>query len=82
MANLYPKLQFLVPGGKKRLTTPKVKRQYSLTETAAEGLEAVARQYGLVRDEKGDVSLLLELIGNGNLLIVPMPPKVNEPIED
>lgn len=77
MANKNPKIQFLVPGGKKRLDTPKVRRQFTLTQSASDGLERVARQYGLIREGKGDVSQLLELIGNGNLIVVPRPPELD-----
>jgi|GEM_PF-7029217 len=77
MSNKNPKLEFLIPGGKKRLDAPKVRKQFSLTQEAVDGLEKVAKQYGLIRDGRGDVSELLELIGKGNLLVVPMPPQLN-----
>ena len=77
MANKHPKIQFLVPGGKQRLDTPKMRKQVTLTPSASDGLERVARQYGLVRDGKGDVSQLLELIGNNYLIVVPKPPELD-----
>lgn len=52
-------------------------KQITLTLSASEGLESIARQYGLVRDGKGDVSQLLQLIGEGKLIVVPKPPQLD-----
>ena len=77
MANKQPKLQFLVPGGKKKLETPRVRKQVTLSQDASDGLERVARSYGLLRDDRGDISGLLELSGTGSLIVVPKPPSLD-----
>ena len=77
MANKQPKLQFLVSGGKKRLETPRVRKQVTLSQDASDGLERVGRSYGLLRDDRGDISQLLELIGKGNLIVVSRPPSLS-----
>lgn len=76
MPNHNPKIEFLVPGGKKRLESPKVRKQVTLSQDASEGLGRIARAYGLLRDDKADISQLLELVGIGNLVVVPKPPSL------